>query len=210
VPQVQGKTGGPATQGSGAADHRAHVGRPADGVRGERDGSIRVVRAVRHRSVAERQCRDIRDVHSGGVRAVRAHCGQVRPAAAVYGVVRGHHSVPRVHSRTVVAGRKRQRRHRVHGRPERMAAVGQRVQRRILHQHRTHARAVRRPVRVLPVGHPWPGQLGGGVHHHVHVHHHAEDLPAGDGRVRQASQLHRVRGDHLLRRLVLLLLRARD
>lgn len=65
-------------------------------------------------------------------------------------------------------------------------------------------------MRVLPVGHPGLGQLGGGVYHHVHVHHHAEDLPAGDGRVRQARQLHGVRGDHLLGRLVLLLLGARD
>lgn len=208
VLQVQGTADGPATQGSGPVDYRAHVGCPADGVRRERDGSVRVVRAVRHRAVTERQRRDIRSVHSGGVRAVRTHCGQVRPTAAVHGIVCGHHSVPRVYSRVAVGGRWRQRRRRARGRHGRLAAVGQRVRRRILHQHRTHARAVRHPVRVLSIGHPWPRQLGGGVHHHVHVHHHAEDLPAGDGRIRQARQLHWVRGDHLLWRPLLLLLRA--
>lgn len=202
---MQGAADRPAKQGSGAVDHRAHAGRPADGVRRECDGSVRVVRAVRHRAVTERKRRDIRSVHSTGVRAVRAHCGQVWPAAAVHGIVCGHHSVPRVHSRFAVAGR-----YQVQFRYGWLAAVGQRVRRRILHQHWTHARAVRHPVRVLSIGHPWPRQLGGGVHHHVHVHHHAENLPAGDGRVRQAGQLHRVRGDHLLWRPILLLLRARD
>jgi len=207
---VQGAADGPATQGSGAVDHRADVGRPANGVWRERDGSVRVVRAVRHRAVTERQRRDIRSVHSAGVRAVRAHCGQVRPAATIHGLVCGHHSVPRVYSRVAVARRWRQRRRRVNGRHGRLAAVGQRVRCRILHQHRAHARAVRHPMRVLSIGHPWPRQLGSGVHHHVHVHHHAEDLPAGDRRIRQARQLRRVRGDHLLWRPVLLLLRARD
>lgn len=206
IVQVQGKTDGPAEQGPGTPDHRSHVGRPADGLRCERDGSVRVVRTVRHRAVTERQRRDIRTVHRGGVRAVRAHRGQVRPAAAVHGVVRGHHAVPRVHCRTAVAGRLQ----RTRDHPGRLATVGQRVRRRVLHQHRAHARAVCHPVRVLPVGHPGTGQLGGGVHHHVHVHHHAEDLPAGDGRVRQACQLRRVRGHHVLRRSVLLLLRAGD
>jgi len=142
------------------------------------------------------------------VRAVRAHRGQVRPAAAVHGVVRGHHAVSRVHSGAAVPGRRQRR--ILEQLPGRLAPVGQRVRRRVFHQHRAHARAVRRPVRVLPVGHSGPGQLGGGVHHHVHVHHHAEDLPAGDGRVRQASQLRGVRGDHLLGRPVLLLLGAGD
>lgn len=206
VPQMQGKADGPAAQRPGAADHRAHVGSPADGVRGERDGSVRVVRDVRNRAVAKRQRRNIRPVHSDGVRAVRAHRGQVRPAAAVHGLVPGHHAVSRVHSGAAVPGRGRIR-SQLAGR---LAPVGQRVWRRVLHQHRAHARAVCRPVRVLPVGHPGPGQLGGGVHHHVHVHHHAEDLPAGDGRVRQARQLRGVRGDHLLGRPVLLLLCARD
>jgi len=54
VSQMQGKANGPAAQRPGTADHRAHVGRPADGVWGERDGSVRVVRAVRNRAVAER------------------------------------------------------------------------------------------------------------------------------------------------------------
>lgn len=122
---MQGKADGPAAQRPGAADHRAHVGRPADGVRGERDGSVRVVRAVRNRAVVERRRRNIRPVHSTGVCAVRAHRGQVRPAAAVHGVVRGHHAVSRVHSGTAVPGRCQIREQF----PGRLAPVGQRVRR---------------------------------------------------------------------------------
>lgn len=201
--QLQGTVEGPSAQGPVAADHRAHVGRAANGVRGQRDGGVRVVRAGRHAALAERRGRDLRAVHNGRVLAVRAHRGQVRAAAAVHGVVRGHHRVPRDHCRRAVHGTGRER-------PGGLAAVGQRVRRRVLHQHRADAAADRRPVRVLPVRHPGPGQLRGRVHHHAHVHRRAQAVPARHRDVRQARELHRLRGGHAVRRHVLLPVGARD
>lgn len=201
-PQVYRTADRPVEQGPRAADHRGDPGRAADGVRRQRDGGVRVVRAGRHAAVAERGRGDLRPVHHRRVHTVRADGGQVRPAAAVHGLVRGHHRVPAAGVRAAVRGRD------VPG--PRVAAADQRVRRRVLHQHRADAAAVRRPVRVLPERHARPGQLRGGVHHHVHVHHHAQDIPADHGRVRQERQLHHIRRGHVPGRRVLLLLGAGD
>lgn len=195
------KTAGPVEQRPDPIGHRTDVGRHTNGLRRQRDGGVRVVCAHRHRAVAERQYRGVRAVHHCGVRAGRPDRGQVRPAATVHRVVRGHVHMPRDLDRPDVDGEPGKRR---------LSSAGRSLRRRVLHQHRAHTARVHSPVRVLPVRHPRSGQLRGRVRHHADVHPHVENLPARHGRVRQTDQFHRVRRSDVLRGAFLLFLGARN
>lgn len=169
-------------------------------MRRQRDRSVRVYHTVRHRGVGQRQYSDAGTGSAGGRGAVRASRRPMRPTAADDCVVFRHGRMP--------SGRRG-----VHESEQRQMAAAIRFvgRRTVLHQRGYYAAAVRRPVRVLPVGHACTGRYGRRAHRHAGVHGNNFRLQAGGQRFRRRER--RLRG---VRRIVrhgwpvLLLLHARD
>lgn len=172
-------------------------------MRGQRTGSVRRHHPVGRADLGQRVRRRPGSDRGGGLRAVRAVRGQVRPAPADGRLKFRHGCLPRRPGRAPVW---------VSG--EHCGRVGITVRghgrRAVLHQHWADAHAVRRSMRVLRIGHPRLGRYRGRAYRNVHRHRHDEQLPGGGRRLRRGGQLCVLRRRVAGGRSVLLRVHARD